>query len=74
MYSVAVGMSQLAKELCVQIKTNAAVNQIRTDGRKVTGVETNQGFIPCDILVSGTDYHHTESLIPIENRQYSESY
>jgi len=27
-----------------------------------------------DIIVSGADYHHTETLLPKLNRQYSESY
>jgi phytoene desaturase len=74
MYSVAKGMSQLATELGVKLKTNIAVTSIKTEGDRVKGVETEQGYFPCDVLLSGADYHHTERLLPEQKRQYSERY
>jgi phytoene desaturase len=74
MYSVVTGISKMVKDLGVEIKTNVSAIEIKTEGKKVIGVQTNEGSIPCDILISGADYHHTESLLPPVHRQYSESF
>lgn len=73
MYSVIEGMKKLALELGVHIQTNSAVSKINTKNSKVSGVEVNGETIPTDILLSGADYHHTESLMN-GSKQYSEKF
>lgn len=74
MYEVVKAMTTLAKNLGVKMITDSAVETINTSGNKVIGVTTNKKTYSCDILLSGADYHHTETLLPKELRQYSETY
>jgi phytoene desaturase len=74
MYEVVKGMTTLAKSLGVKIQTNAEVKQIDIENKQVTSVKTFDASYDCDILLSGADYHHTETLLPKHLRQYSETY
>jgi phytoene desaturase len=75
MKSVIDGMVQLATELGVRFHTNANVNGILVDqDKKVKAIRLDDESLPVDLLVSGADYHHTESLLPLESRGYSEKF
>ncbi|MBU2940023.1 phytoene desaturase [Lacinutrix sp. C3R15] len=74
MYEVVNAMHSLATSLGVNIITNCAVKQINTENNKVISVTTSKKNYACDILLSGADYHHTETLLPKELRQYTENY
>lgn len=74
MYAVIKGMKQLAEELGVVIKTNQNVESILVDNGQTNGMIVNGSNISADIILSGADYHHTETLLPVKSRQYSESY
>ncbi|WP_310556388.1 phytoene desaturase family protein [Flavobacterium sp.] len=73
-YDVINGMSILAQELGVKIKTDAAVEKIIVNDKTVKGIIVNGKIVPSDIVLSGADYHHTETLLDPEFRQYSEKY
>jgi len=75
MYTVIEGMVSLAKSLGVNFKTNSNVQKIITDtSKKVSGLLVNGENIETDLVLSGADYHHTETLLDINERQYSENY
>ena len=75
MYTVIEGMVSLAKSLGVKFKTNANVEKILTDSSKsVSGLIVNGKNIETNLVLSGADYHHTETLLDIGSRQYSEKY
>ncbi len=75
MKSVVDGMIQLAEELGVRFHTNANVSKIMTNqDRSVSGMIVNDKEVPINLLVSGADYAHTESLMLKENRMYSDAY
>ena len=75
MYKVIEGMVSLAESLGVTFKTNANVEKILTDSSKnVTGLLVNGKEIKTDLVLSGADYHHTETLLDSSVRQYSENY
>lgn len=74
MYQVILGMKKLAESLGVQILTDQNVKQINVSNGKVTGLISNGDIIESDIVLSGADYHHSESLLDKKYRQYSESY
>ncbi|WP_026710882.1 phytoene desaturase family protein [Flavobacterium filum] len=74
MYSVILAMESLAKELGVTIQTNANVDKILVKDKKAVGVKVNGEEKNCDIVLSGADYHHSETLLDIEHRAYSETY
>lgn len=74
MYSVILAMKDLAESLGVTIHTNANVDQILVTDKKVKGLSINGEDIAADIVLSGADYHHSESLLQPKHRQYSEAY
>lgn len=74
MYEIIVGMETLAKDLGVDIHTNQSVDKITVSGKKASGIIANGVEIPCDVVLSGADYHHSETLLDKEHRQYTEAY
>ncbi len=73
-HDVIIGMATLAKELGVTFEVNANIDQIVVEENKTTGIRCNGKIIPSDIVLSGADYHHTETLLDEKYRQYSEKY
>ncbi len=74
MYEVIKAMEQLARELGVTIHTNSPVNKIIVLDDTVHGVYSNGANTNSDVVVSGADYHHSETLLDENHRQYSERY
>ena len=74
MYSVIKAMKSLAEELGVIIKTNQNVEKILVENKKAIGIISSGQKIISDIVLSGADYHHTETLLDVKHRQYNESY
>ena len=74
MYSVILAMEQLAKELGVKIETNAAIEKIGVEKGTANYLEVNGKILSADIIVSGADYHHSETLLDEQYRNYSEQY
>ncbi len=74
MYQVVKAMVDLAISLGVKIKTNTAISKIEVKNNKVNGVWIDDDFMQADIVLSGADYHHTETLLEPKHRQYSEKY
>ena len=75
MRSVVAAMISLAKELGVQFHTNSNVSAINIDSSNaVESLTINNERIAVDILISGADYRHTETLLPLKGRAYSEKY
>lgn len=74
MYSVINAIKNLAVSLGVTINTNTPVEKIVVENKIATGVFTNGNMIPADIVISGADYHHSESLLDEQYRMYSEKY
>lgn len=74
MYSVILGMKAMAESLGVTIRTSANVEKIIVANKTAKGLMINSEKIEADIILSGADYHHTETLLEPELRQYSENY
>lgn len=74
MYDVILGMEKLALSLGVKILTSQNVEKITVSHGVANGIISNCKLYPCDIVLSGADYHHSETLLDTEYRQYSESY
>ncbi|MGB5418500.1 phytoene desaturase family protein [Algibacter sp.] len=74
MYQVILAMESLALELGVKINLNAPIEKIIIENGEAKGVVSNGKNYYSDIVVSGADYHHTETLIDPPYRQYSEKY
>jgi len=74
MYSVVEGMVQLAKELGVTFHLNETVEEIIVENKKAVGIISNGKKYNADIVISGADYHHSETLLKPQYRAYSEAY
>lgn len=74
MNEVVTAIEKLAYSLGVQIKTGQNVSRIIVEQNEAKGVVVNDEFLKADLILSGADYHHTESLIIEKYRQYSEKY
>lgn len=74
MYQIVEAMKSLAEELGVTIRTNSDVKKILVAEGSAKGVVVSDETILADVVLSGADYHHSESLLEVSERQYSESY
>lgn len=74
MYKVIEGMHLLALSLGVEFKTSSNIDKINVSAGKVVSLTVNGISEETDLVVSGADYHHTETLLNKEHRQYSEAY
>jgi phytoene desaturase len=74
MYEIILGMETLAKDLGVTIHTNQTVDKILVKDGKTMGIISKGLEINSDVVLSGADYHHSETLLDQQHRQYTEAY
>ncbi len=74
MFDVVRGIEKLAFELGVTIKTNSPIEKIIVENKTATGIIIDGKTIKSDIVLSGADYQHTETLLEKEHRAYSDNY
>ncbi|WP_347052660.1 phytoene desaturase family protein [Flavobacterium olei] len=74
MFDVIKGIEKLALELGVTIKTNSPVEKILVENKTATGIVINGEILKSDIVLSGADYQHTETLLDKEHQMYSDKY
>lgn len=74
MHQMIEGFASLAAELGVEILTSSEVKNVRTEGRDITAVETENNVFEADFFIGAADYHHFETLLPESKRNYSEQY
>jgi len=68
-------MKDIAEEQGTRFYVNADVQKINVDQKKASSLTVNQKQIDFDVIISSSDYHHTETkLLPEEFRNYDESY
>ena len=74
MYKIVEAMVDLGKSLGVTYHTNSTIDEILVEGEKAVGLSINNKKCYADTILSGADYHHTETLLPQKCRTYSETY
>ena len=75
MYSIVEAMVSLAESLGVTFHTNSAIDKINVDNTgTATGIQVNGKQVQADVVLSGADYHHSETLLEPKHRAYSEAY
>ncbi len=74
MFDVVKAMQALAMELGVTFEFNANVNKIVVENDKAVALIVNNSRVEADVILSGADYHHSETLLDSEYRMYSEKY
>ena len=71
MYEIIKAMKSLAESLGVKIHTDSPVDKIEVENKKATSILVNGEKKYFDIVLSGADYHHSETLLDQKYRQYS---
>lgn len=74
MFDVVKAMENLARELGVQFFVNSNIEKIIVENKTAKAIVVNGERIESDLVLSGADYHHTETLLDKEHRMYSEKY
>jgi phytoene desaturase len=75
MYEIVKAMHRLAEDQGVRFLFNQNVEEIKTVDGKATGVVVNGEYREADVIVSGADYHFTETkLLHHHDQSYSEAY
>jgi phytoene desaturase len=74
MYEIILAMESLAKSLGVTFYTNSNVSKINVEEKTAKSIVVNGETKDFDIVLSGADYHHSETLLDQNYRQYSEKY
>lgn len=75
MHEIVKAMHRLAEEQGVRFLFNQNVEEIKTVDGKATGVVVNGEYREADVIVSGADYHFTETkLLHHHDQSYSEAY
>ncbi len=65
---IAAAMEKLARELGIEFRLNTPVTGIRVENRRVTGVDTANGFIPARAVIANVDVATVyEKLLPRES-------
>ncbi|MDQ3328578.1 MAG: phytoene desaturase family protein [Chloroflexota bacterium] len=68
-------LARIAKQHGTEIRCSSAVNRILVDDGKVVGVQTADGIVEADIVVSNADLHHTETeLLQPPDQSLKEKY
>jgi len=67
-------MQRIAEELGVKFCFNESVKELIVEDKKITHVITTSNILKADTVISGADYHFTESMLPIEKRSYTSQY
>ena len=75
MYEIIKALQSLATELGVTLHTDAEVENIVTEGSKVTHLRIDNEDIAGDHFISSADYHHTDQvLLSPSDRNYDQRY
>lgn len=75
MYAIVEAMEKLARELGVEFVYNCPVDKIELDQNRVKQVVAGDRTWTADAVISGADYHFTETgLLPPGARSYSDAY
>ena len=74
MFDVVRAMESLATELGVQFFVNSNIEKIIVENKTAKAIVVNGERIESDLVLSGADYHHSETLLDEEHRMYSGQY
>jgi phytoene desaturase len=73
-YELVTAMKKVAEEQGAIFHFNQNVEKIVTQEGRATGIITNGTYLEFDAVIASSDYHHTETLLDPEMRNYKEAY
>ncbi|WP_407481934.1 phytoene desaturase family protein [Elizabethkingia meningoseptica] len=73
-YQLVLAMQQVAEKQGATFHFNKNVQKLNTEEGSVTSLTIDDENYEFDAVIASSDYHHTETLLPSEFRNYSEKY
>lgn len=73
-YQLVLAMKKVAEKQGAVFHFNKTVESINTQNSKVTSLTINGETYEFDAVIASSDYHHTETLLNEDLRNYSEAY
>ncbi len=73
-YQLVLAMKKVAESQGANFHFNKTVESINTCSGKVSSLTINGKIHEFDAVIASSDYHHTETLLSKENRNYSEEF
>lgn len=73
-YQLVLAMKSVAEKQGAVFHFNKNVEKIHTENKKATSLQINGEIIDFDYVVASSDYHHTETLLDENIRNYTEDY
>lgn len=73
-YQLVLAMKTVAESEGVQFHFNKTVERINVEKNKVKSLTINGENVAFDVVIGSSDYHHTESLLDKEYRNYDDAY
>ncbi|MBK6610096.1 MAG: phytoene desaturase [Sphingobacteriales bacterium] len=73
-YQLVLAMKSVAEKQGAIFHFNSKVEKIHTDNKKATSLQINGVNHEFDAVIASSDYHHTETLLNEEHRNYTEEY
>jgi phytoene desaturase len=73
-YQLVLAMQQVAEKQGAIFHFNKTVEKINTKNNKVTSLQINGENHEFDAIIASSDYHHTETLLEENSRNYKPSY
>ncbi|MBQ0152384.1 MAG: phytoene desaturase [Chryseobacterium sp.] len=73
-YQLVLAMKNVAEKQGAHFHFNQNVEKINVDNGKVNSITINGKNVEFDAIIASSDYHHTESLLDKEYRNYTEEY
>lgn len=73
-YQLVLAMQSIAEKQGTKFYFNQTVEKINVINNKVTSLLINGKLHEFDVVISSCDYHHTESLLDKDFRNYTENY
>ncbi len=73
-YQLILAMRKIAEDQGVKFHFNHPVDKIITKGNKVKSILVHRKEFEFDAIIASSDYHHSESLLDENQKNYSEEY
>lgn len=73
-YSLVSAIKQVAENQGVHFHFNHSVEKIHVENNRVVSLKINGEILEFDSIIASSDYHHTETLLDSEYKNYDEAY
>lgn len=73
-YSLVSAMKKVAENQGVHFHFNHSIEKIHVENNRAVSIEANGKILEFDSIIASSDYHHTESLLDEQYKNYNEDY